>query len=69
MTRMLKTVLVLAALSVPLSACVGRSGKQTTNVKTTTVGQELSDLDAAYKSGLLTEDEYNKKRKDILKKG
>ena len=68
MTGMLKMVLVLAALSVPLTAC-GRSARQTTNVKTTTVGQEVADLDAAYKNSLLSESEYNKKRKEILKNG
>jgi len=37
-------------------------------VTTTTVGQKLVDLDSAFKKGLLTEKEYNKKRAEILKK-
>ena len=34
----------------------------------TTLGQELTDLDAARDKGLLTEKEYEKARKQILKK-
>jgi hypothetical protein len=29
-------------------------------------GQELSDLDKAYKDGIITEKEYNKAKKEIL---
>ncbi len=68
MTRVAKLVLVMAALAVPVSGCIRRAPKQTTNVTTTTVGQELADLETAYKNGLLTEKEYNKKRAEILKK-
>lgn len=35
---------------------------------TTTIGQELKDLDEARNQGLLTEDEYSKKRQEILKR-
>jgi outer membrane murein-binding lipoprotein Lpp len=51
------------------SGCVlasGCSSSATVDARTTTVGQELQDLDAAYDKGLLTEDEYKKKRKQIL---
>jgi hypothetical protein len=43
----------------------GRSS--TVEARTTTVGQELQDLDDARSKGLLTEEEYNKKRRDIMK--
>lgn len=36
--------------------------------RSTTTGQELQDLDAARNKGLITEDEYNKKRDEILKR-
>lgn len=39
--------------------------KQTTT--TTTLGQELKDLDDAYQKGLLTEKEYNEAKKKLLK--
>jgi hypothetical protein len=32
----------------------------------TTVGQELQDLDTARSKGLLTEEEYQSKRKEIM---
>ena len=35
--------------------------------KQTTLGQELSDLDKAYKDGIITEKEYNKAKNDLLK--
>ena len=34
----------------------------------TTLGQELTDLQTAYEKGIITEKEYNKARKEILKK-
>jgi hypothetical protein len=34
----------------------------------TTVGQELTDLDKAYKDGLITEKQYNEQKKKILKR-
>lgn len=35
---------------------------------TTTLGEELQDLDDAHTKGLLTEEEYAKKRKEIMKR-
>jgi len=34
----------------------------------TTLGQELTDLQAAYEKGIITEKEYNKSKKAIMKK-
>lgn len=34
----------------------------------TTLGQELTDLQAAREKGIITEKEYNKAKKEILKK-
>jgi len=48
-----------------MSACGG--GKTTTNVSGTTTGQELTDLKAALDNGIITESEYEKKRKELLK--
>lgn len=61
-----KLVLFVICASLALSAC-GRSSKATTNVSTVSTGQELTDLKAAYDSGALTEEEYEKKRAQILK--
>ena len=48
---------------------VGCSGGST-NVQqsSTTLGQELTDLEAAHEKGLLTEKEYKKAREKIMKK-
>lgn len=54
----------LAAAMALLGACGGSSAK--VENRTTTVGQELQDLDAARDKGLLTESEYQQKRKQIM---
>ena len=65
MTRgIIGTVLIVAMFG--LTAC-GRSAKQTTNVSATTTGQELNDLKKALDSGLISQAEYDKKRKALLK--
>lgn len=56
---------VVVAFAATLQGC-GRSTK--VQATTTTVGQELQDLDAARNKGLLTEKEYNDKRKEIMKR-
>ncbi len=67
-TRILAlTVAVFGAcLLGSLSGCGGSSSSA--SVRSTTVGQELKDLDDARNKGLLTEDEYNKKREEIMKR-
>jgi len=44
----------------------GGGGAQV-KAKQTTLGQELSYLDEAYKDGIITEKEYNKAKNDLLK--
>jgi putative oligomerization/nucleic acid binding protein len=65
--RLKRHVLVLAiapALATMLPGC-GSKTKVTND--TTTTGQQLQDLDEAHKQGIITEEEYNKQRKKILK--
>jgi hypothetical protein len=62
------TCLAGAALAVALALLSSGCGSTKVQANTTTVGQELQDLDEARNKGLLTEDEYNKKREDILKR-
>lgn len=58
-------IMLSLACAATLSAC-GSSTK--VEARTTTIGQELKDLDDARNKGLLTEDEYSKKRDEIMKR-
>ena len=49
-----------------LQGCGGGDAKVNSTVTTTTMGQELQDLEETYNKGLLTEEEYKKARKAIL---
>ena len=51
-----------------LNGCGGGGAKVNSQITTTTMGQELEDLESAYKKGLLTESEYKEQRKAILKR-
>lgn len=68
MAKKLLLITLLAFTAASVTACGGGS-KQTTNVKATTTGQELADLQKALDEGLITEKEFEKKRKDILANG
>lgn len=57
-------LMLLAVFS--LTGCGGGGAKM--EARTTTTGQELVDLDKAYKEGLLTEKEYESQKKAILKR-
>lgn len=67
MKTVAKSFMVLTLMGMTLSAC-GNGGNTTNNVSTTTLGQELADLDKAYAGGLLTEKEYQDQRKALLNK-
>ena len=58
-------IIILLFSGVSFMGCGG--GGAQVKAKQTTLGQELSDLDKAYKDGIITEKEYTKAKKDILK--
>ncbi|WP_198264171.1 hypothetical protein [sulfur-oxidizing endosymbiont of Gigantopelta aegis] len=64
----MKNVMIFSmiALILTLSACGGGGADVVTNTTNTTMGQELIDLDASFKKGLLTESEYKKAKKNIM---
>jgi hypothetical protein len=58
--------IILLFSGVGFIGCGGGGGTEI-KAKQTTLGQELTDLDKAYKDGIITEKEYNKAKKDLLK--
>ncbi len=50
----------------PLTALGGCGGSTKVETRSTTTGQELQDLEEARNKGLLTEDEYQAKRRQIM---
>ena len=64
------TVIAIAGLLI-ISLVLGGCGGSKTEIKEspqTTLGQELMDLDKAHQQGIITDDEYKKKKKDIMKR-
>jgi hypothetical protein len=67
------TVIMAVVFALNMAACCGPD-TTTTEVKKTeiinqpTVGQQLEDLDKAYKNGAITKEEYEKTKQDILKR-
>jgi hypothetical protein len=60
---------MMISLSIIIAILVAGCGtRMSQDVHSTTKGQELQDLDAARQQGLITEKEYNKQRKKILKR-
>ncbi len=64
--RVVSTCILLSLGCLALPACVSSSKVNSTNQ--TSVGQQLTDLDRAYHQGIITEKEYLKLRKAIIKK-
>jgi hypothetical protein len=48
--------------------CGGGGAKVKTQITTTSLGQELSDLDEAYKQGIISDKEYDKAKKGLMKR-
>jgi hypothetical protein len=63
------SILILVGLLLTSFGMSGCGGKKTTvQAQTTTLGQELTDLQKAYEQGIITEKEYNKLKKEIMEK-
>jgi len=56
------------ALVLPVAACGGSSHTPPPGTAGATTGQELIDLDNAYRKGAITQDEYEDQREKILDK-
>jgi hypothetical protein len=62
----LLAVLVLLAIPAGLAGCGG--GGARVQQQSTTLGQELQDLEAAYKKGIIDKDEYKDLREEVIDK-
>ena len=60
-----RSLIFILLVTLSLTGCGG--GGATMEAQTTTTGQQLIDLDKAYKEGIITEKEYEKKKKEILR--
>jgi hypothetical protein len=65
-TSGLGLVTVALASTLLLAGCGG--GGATVQQSNTTMGQELMDLEASYKEGIISEREYKRAREKILEK-
>ena len=71
--RFMKVCVLLASVvfALNIAACCGGDKtveKQTQVISQPTVGEQLDDLDKAYKNGSITKEEYDKLKKDIMNK-
>ena len=64
--RSLVAVLTLCCATLSLTGCVSSSKIQSQD--SASVGQQLQDLDKAYKEGIITQKEYDKLKKALIKK-
>ncbi len=72
MNRLISTTFlaVMFSSALFLAGCGGGGAKveATTTTTTTTMGQELMDIDEAHKRGILSDEEYMKSKKQIMKR-
>ena len=64
--KILIALVAALVVSLPLAACGGGGADVKSEVKTTTTGQELTDLKKAFDSGAITQEEYERERKKTL---
>ena len=62
----LRTCVVLAVGAAILGGCCGGGSTKVQSTTTTTTGQQLIDLKKAYTEGAITEEQYNKMKKQVL---
>lgn len=60
------SIVLIAAVG--LAGCGGGGSENTIQTSNTTMGQELMDLDKSRKQGLIDDKEYEKAKKEILKR-
>ncbi len=59
-------VALMIGMAFGLSGCGGGGAEVRTQSYSTTLGQELKDLEEAHQKGLLTEKQYNKAKEKLI---
>ncbi len=72
-TTKLMTLFMAIVFVLNIAACCGghhttAQEKQTEIISQPTVGDQMQDLDKAYKNGAITKEEYEKLKQDIMNK-
>ena len=67
-TRHSLLLAIVVASFLAFSGCGGGGAKVQSTSTSTTMGQELQDLDKARQQGLINDSEYEKAKKEILKR-
>jgi uncharacterized membrane protein len=62
-------IVIVIVLGIGFTGCRGRVGEAAveSTTTTTTLGQELMDLQKAYEQGIITEKEYKESKERIIK--
>ena len=69
MTRLrVLAMIILIPFGAGLAGCGGGAADAKYDTTTTTVGQELIDLQSAYKKGVITKEEYESTKEKILER-
>jgi uncharacterized membrane protein len=61
-------MIILIPFGAGLAGCGGGGADVKKDMTTTTVGQELLDLQSAYKKGVITKEEYESTKEKILER-
>lgn len=61
-------VLLVAVAGLAMSGCGGGGAKVHSSNTTTTIGQELMDLDRAYSKGIIDKEQYERSKRQVLER-
>ena len=59
-------ILITSVIALSLTGCGGGGADVQSDVRATTTGQELTDLKRALDEGVITQEEYEQQRQEIL---
>ncbi len=68
MKRMKTTVVLVLLLFCASFISCGGGAKVQSEITTTSLGQELTDLEKAYKAGVINKTEYDRAKKGLMKR-